>query len=127
MTTQNESRFVREGDWLVVHMSGPFTVEWFVEIAATIATALRAAPASAVLVDARGVFGAPSDLDRYRFAMAAVSAPIIGPLAFVGKEPIVDPRRFGEAVARNRGVNARAFLDEATARAWLREQTGGGP
>lgn len=118
---------MREGDWLLVHMSGPFTVEWFVEIVATIATALRAAPASAVLVDARGVFGAPSDLDRYRFAMAAVSAQVIGPLAFVGKEPIVDPRRFGEAVARNRGVNARAFLDEAEARTWLREQTGVSP
>jgi hypothetical protein len=48
-------------------------------------------------------------------------------LAFLGKEPIVDPARFGEVVARNRGVNARAFTNEVEARAWLREQTGVSP
>jgi len=127
LTGQREARFVREGDWLVVRMSGPFAVEWFVEIIAAVVTALRAAPAIAVFVDAREVFGAPSDLDRYRFAMAAVSQGLTGPLAFLGTEPIVDPARFGEAVARNRGVNARAFTNEVEARAWLREQTGVSP
>jgi len=127
LTGQREARFVREGDWLVVRMSGPFAVEWFVEIIAAVVTALRAAPAIAVFVDAREVFGAPSDLDRYRFAMAAVSQGLTGPLAFLAKEPIVDPARFGEAVARNRGVNARAFTNEVEARAWLREQTGVSP
>src|SRR5258708_37444359 len=100
-------------------MSGPFAVEWFVEIIAAVVTALRAAPAIAVFVDAREVFGAPSDLDRYRFAMAAVSQGLTGPLACLGTEPIVDPARFGETVARTRRVHVRACTNDAEARAQL--------
>lgn len=115
---------VREGDWLVVRLSGPFALQWFVSVVASIAEVMDATPAAAVLVDALEVFGAMSDLERYQFAMAAVERHLSGPLAFVAKEPLLDPGRLGEVVARNRGVNARAFTDEPAARAWLREQTG---
>jgi hypothetical protein len=124
LTGQREARFVREGDWLMVRVSGAFSVEWFVGVVASIATAQRSAPATAVLIDMRGAFGTLSDLDRYRIGMAAVHQDLKGPVAVVGQEPILDPRRFAEVVARNRGVNVRGFTDEPEARAWLREQTG---
>lgn len=127
MNTQPEARFVREGDWLVVRTSGPINVDWFVGVIAQVAAALRAAPAAAVLVDISEMFGPLDDLGRYRFAMAAVSAELAGPIAFVGREGLIDPGRFGEVVARNRGVNVRVFVDETEGRAWLREQTGVAP
>ena len=127
MTNEPEARFVREGDWLVVRMSGPYSVEWFLSLVSQIGAAVRAAPVTAILIDSLEVYGTPTDLDRYRFGMAPVNEQITGPIAVVGKEPILDPRRLGEAVARNRGVNVRTFTDETAAREWLREQTGGSP
>lgn len=41
-------------------------------------------------------------------------------IAVVGKVPIVDPNRFGEMVARNRGVNGKVFTDLEEAKAWLK-------
>jgi hypothetical protein len=127
LTAQPEARFVREGDWLVVRMSGPYSVEWFLSLVSQIGAAVRAAPVTAILIDTLEVYGAPTDLDRYRFGMAPVNEQLTGPIAVVGKEPMLDPRRLGEAVARNRGVNVRVFTDEAAARVWLREQTGVSP
>ena len=114
---------MREGDWLVVRASGPMNVDWFVGVIAQVATAIRAAPAAAILVDISEMFGPLDDLARYRFAMAGVSAGLAGPIAFVGRGGLVDPGRFGEVVARNRGVNVRVFTEEPEARVWLREQT----
>ncbi len=118
---------MREGDWLVVRLSGPYSLESFVGVITDIGKATRTAPAAALLVDTLEMFGAIEDLDRYRFAMAAVEQQITAPIAFLGKEPILDPGRFAEVVARNRGVNVRAFTSEPDARNWLREQTGISP
>jgi hypothetical protein len=43
----------------------------------------------------------------------------IGRFAVVGQEPLIDEERFGETVAVNRGINAKAAtsLDEAIS--WL--------
>jgi hypothetical protein len=40
-------------------------------------------------------------------------------VAAVCKPEQLDPKRFGEVVARNRGVNVRVFTDEESALAWL--------
>ena len=40
-------------------------------------------------------------------------------IAFIGREPFLDPERFGETVAVNRGLNVRVFLNEPAALAWL--------
>jgi len=40
-------------------------------------------------------------------------------LAVVAPEPLVEAERFGETVARNRGVNGRAFTNVAEAKSWL--------
>jgi len=118
---------VREGDWLVVRLSGPFNLEWFLGVIADVGQAMRSAPAVALLVDTHELYGTIEDLDRYRFAVAISEQQIAAPLAFVGNEPVVDAGRFGESVARNRGVNVRVFSNEPDARVWLREQTGVSP
>ncbi len=40
--------------------------------------------------------------------------------AHVLKEPVLDPQRFGETVALNRGMNVRTFDNLEDALAWLR-------
>ena len=46
-------------------------------------------------------------------------------IAMVGKPELLDPRRLGELVAQNRGVDGRVFTDLAVAEEWLLEKTGG--
>jgi hypothetical protein len=77
-----------------------------------------------VLIDASGVKGQLSTLDRYEAAsflssQTAQQALRIKAIALAGKEPLIDATRFGETVARNRGVNGRVFSDLDEAIEWL--------
>lgn len=78
----------------------------------------------ALLVDIRAVIGRePTMAERFDQAMRVAEAqaarkPRIR-AALVGHEPMVDPERFGETVAINRGAEVRVFTDEAQAEAWL--------
>lgn len=80
-----------------------------------------------LFMDCREVEGEPTTLERYEFgeyvaasnhaAFAAGEAKL--KVAIVGRVPLIDPQRFGEMVARNRGavVTVTTDLDEAVA--WL--------
>ena len=77
-----------------------------------------------VLIDANGVKGQLSTLDRYEGASFLSEQNIsrlvrIRAVAIAGPEPLIDPDRFGETVARNRGVNGRVFTDLDEAIMWL--------
>lgn len=83
-----------------------------------------------VLLDGRALRGKPATIERFyygEFAAASIArltsdASLPPPrFAYVLKEPILDPGRFGETVARNRGMNVRAFRDPSEALAWLGE------
>ncbi len=82
---------------------------------------------SRVLIDANGVTGDLSTMERFDcsvFLAEEINLRALGKLAkitVVAKEPPLDPQRFGETVAVNRGVNVKAFtvLDEAIA--WLNQ------
>jgi hypothetical protein len=39
--------------------------------------------------------------------------------AYVLKEPVLDPQRFGQTVAVNRGMNVKTFDNVEQARTWL--------
>lgn len=81
-----------------------------------------------VLFDGRRLTGEPKVMERFyygefvaqavtRFAARGVSpAPRF---AYVLKEPVLDPRRFGETVARNRGMNVKTFDNPEDALGWL--------
>src|SRR5688572_20022353 len=80
-----------------------------------------------VLVDGRDVTGAPRAIERYLYSVFAARASetllrdafVVPKFAYVLKQPVLDPHRMGEKLARQRGMNMRAFesLDEAVK--WL--------
>ena len=81
-----------------------------------------------ILFDASAVTGIPSQDERYSLGLfvateqrllAAKSPPCLLQVAIYGHQPLIDPNRFGETVALNRGAKVKVSerLDEALA--WL--------
>ena len=81
-----------------------------------------------VLFDGRDVVGDPETMERFyygEFAAQLVASfadrerPYVPQFAYVLLEPVLDPQRFGERIARDRGMYVKCFnrLDEAIA--WL--------
>src|SRR5215467_15027401 len=77
-----------------------------------------------VLVDGLQIVGSPSVVERYALAEflagEIVELERFPRLAFLGKEPLVDPNRFGELVATNRGVQIHTVEQMEDAVDWLR-------
>jgi dTDP-glucose pyrophosphorylase len=81
-----------------------------------------------VLVDGRQVSGDPEPLERFyygRYVADAVAQTInrtqieVPRFAYVLLEPVLDPNRFGETVAVNRGMRVKVFGDMRQAEWWL--------
>ena len=80
-----------------------------------------------VLFDGRKLTGKPELIERFyygSFAARAVADFRGGVLrftifAYVLKEPVLDPRRFGETVAVNRGMSVKVFDNLEDAVKWL--------
>ena len=76
----------------------------------------------ALLIDTRGLSGfkSPDTVDRYFFArqLAWGSAGEIK-IALIAAPELIDPERFGVAVARIRGLAVEVFTSEAEALGWL--------
>ena len=77
-----------------------------------------------ILIDGADVTGYLSDVDRFEIAtylseLNRQEETYFKAIAIVGNMPLVDPFRFGETVARNRGVNGRVFTDIKEAIEWL--------
>ena len=110
-------------EWLFVRARGEYDVPWlkgFYRLVATTA-ASSVPPLGAILVDARELTGGPlSDMDRYDLGVLVAQVFVGTAAALVGSAPLVDRRRFGESVARNRGANVGVFTDLGEAMAWLR-------
>lgn len=84
--------------------------------------------AERVLLDGRSVTGRPGIMQRFlygEFVADAVDELGIRGLArppmfaYVLVEPLLDPGRFGETVAVNRGVNLKVFDNMSDAESWL--------
>jgi len=81
-----------------------------------------------VLLDGRKLTGNIETIERFYYAEFAAHEVIeaahqgVSPstqFAYVLREPILDPQRFGETVAVNRGVLAKAFDNLEPALSWL--------
>ena len=81
-----------------------------------------------VLVDGRQIVGDPEPLERFyygKYVADAVSQLInktrieVPLFAYVLREPVLDPNRFGETVAVNRGMRVKLFDDIKKAEWWL--------
>jgi len=84
-----------------------------------------------ILVDCRDYSGKVSTLDRFLLAMFFVKenskllARRMHPIkvTFVVSKSLLDPRKFGETVARNRGLYGLATDDMKEALHWLEKDT----
>lgn len=81
-----------------------------------------------VLVDGRQVVGEPEALERFfygRYVADTVAQTVnrtkidVPRFAYVLREPVLDPKRFGETVAVNRGMRVKLFDDMKQAEWWL--------
>lgn len=83
-----------------------------------------------VLLDGRQLRGKPEALERFYYGEFAAKSVREYPgggmvpgtrFAYVLKEPVLDPKRLGETVAVNRGMNIKVFDNPEDARRWLGE------
>ena len=114
---------------LYVTATGEFFLE---EAKRTFVDLMNAAAQRAVgkvFFDGRGIEGHPETIHRFYYGEFAAGTVIsyhslglcaIRPtFAYVLKEPVLDPERFGETVAVNRGMSVKAFDNVKEARTWL--------
>lgn len=114
-----------EPDHVRLRCSGDYSLEEAKRVFRSAIDAALESSMARVLVDVRGVSGPVRAMDRYEIAVSVadyVRAEALGKiskLAVAGHEPLIDPSRFGETVAVNRGVNAKIFFDVDEALVWL--------
>ena len=82
-----------------------------------------------LLLDVREITGnPPSTFDRYEIGSQVAdiqrSLNTYSRIAVVGNEPMIDPQRFGEIVALNRGVQGKVFTDLDQAIVWIKKTKG---
>ncbi len=84
-----------------------------------------------ILMDVRGLNGNPNALERFSMATIFTAKYFIVRLshrippcrfAVIGKNPMVDPKRFEETVAINRGLPVKTFTQLEEAMEWLEVQ-----
>lgn len=116
-----------ESGLLNVEATGAFSLDEAERAFLEMLGAVAQYQAKKVLLDGRTVKGKPGDWERFCYGEFAAketrrlfkehgTAP---QFAYVIKEPLRDPRRFGETVAINRGMNMKVFETLEEAFEWL--------
>jgi hypothetical protein len=81
-----------------------------------------------VLLDGRKLIGNPQTMERFYYGEFAAESVVefaergmsrATQFAYVLREPVLDPKRFGETVAVNRGMRVKVFDSPAEALQWL--------
>ena len=117
-----EPRFLR------VIASGDFTQEQAEKTFLEVIDAVAIHKTAKILFDGREVIGEPTIMERFYYSnfaartvarYAAESGKPAPQFAYVLEEPVLDPNRFGEKVARNRGMNMKVFDNLEEAFTWL--------
>ena len=117
-----------EKEYLRVKVSGEFSLEEAQRTFLEILDGVVRFQAKKVLVDGRELTGSPELIDRFcygKFTAESVWASMergVSPatqFAYVLLEPILDPNRFGETVAVNRGLITGTFDNVKDACDWL--------
>jgi len=110
--------------YLHVEATGTFSLEEAKSTFVEMMEAVARDEAGKVLFDGRGLEGNPEFMERFYYsefsAETAVTFDHRGvAFAYVLESPMRDPKRFGETVARNRGMRVTTFGDLNTALEWL--------
>jgi hypothetical protein len=109
--------------YAVFRPTGQLTLDGALTLLSAAITHARKRGISKLLIDTTALEGfnpTISTWDRYRFAeqlaRAAMSSVVV---AMVAHPELIDARRFGVTVARNRGMMSAIFATEAAALEWL--------
>jgi hypothetical protein len=114
----------KRAEYLVAKFSGEANLQDIGQRFESLAVRCRKEKKHKLLIDVTAIKAAPTFSDRYRAGESAVVFAEFGiKIALVGLSELVDPRRLGELVAQNRGVDGRVFIDLAAAEEWLTEKT----
>ena len=111
--------------YIFTEMSGTFQLDKFKDLLKESLSACAEHDKSKLLIDIRTLEGEVAIFERYELATYFANLSQSDPktmevqVAVVGYTPIVDPNRFGEKVAVNRGVNAKVTTDITEAYNWL--------
>ena len=117
-----------ESEVLHVSATGQFSMEEAKRTFIEVIDAVAKHRVDKVFFDGRGIEGNPELIERFYFSKFAAHTvndyssrglcrfPIFG---FVLKEPVLDPGRFGETVAMNRGMHIKVFDNVKEAQVWL--------
>jgi len=115
----------RESAFILVAGDGEFDLADSKRIIETAIDSALEQKVPRILIDARSVTGKPTTMQRFEFANHVVTlyrqrerARFIR-IAVVGFKPLIDPNRFGETVAVNRGVPLRVTTNITEAIEWL--------
>lgn len=121
-------RVDRDRQLLNVVYSGPFDLSDAQRTFHDILAALAEHKLKRVLVDGRQITGDLQPLERFyysKYVADAVAQAVnrnkieVPSFAYVLQEPVLDPNRFGETVAVNRGMRIKAFDNLKQAEGWL--------
>jgi hypothetical protein len=117
-----------ETGFLYVYARGEFSLEaaksTFIEMLEIIATQKF----EKIIFDGRELSGEPKAIERFYYGEFAAQAVVefedrgVSPatqFAYILEEPVLDPLRFGETVAVNRGMFVKAFDNLEDALRWL--------
>jgi len=112
-----------EGRFIGARMAGPWTMEEICSKAEPILAECLQRKRDLLLIDLMGLANQPvSTIDRYRLGSSMVSfSGKLRRIATAATREFIDTERFGERVARNRGVNVQVFESLETAKKWLLE------
>ena len=114
--------FVLEGTRAVYRPTGDVSFDGAVALVRSGIAAACANLADDLIVDTKALtgFASPDTFQRFLAAVDwAREARGRVRLAMVAKAEMIDPKRFGVTVARNRGMVSNIFNAENEARAWL--------
>jgi hypothetical protein len=109
----------KKSDYLNVNVSGFYSLSEVKKLYTEVLEIVVDKKLSKLFVDVCHVQGKITMLERFYFgefaALEAIRFKGLGlnkiAIAFYGIEPIIDPGRFGEIVARNRGLNLKVSTE----------------
>ena len=115
----------KKPDYLLVTCRGRFAGEGLLDVHREALDMAYRENLRAVLVDTTGLEKrAPTTMTRFGFGKAIAALQQSHSrrisIAFVGAEPLIDPRRLGETAAVNRGGGVRVFESIEAAETWIR-------
>jgi hypothetical protein len=114
--------------YLYVRFTGVFALREAEDLSLRFLDACFEHGKSKALIDIRSVEGDPTTMERWEYSVFIANQVLnyrtsgrlqYLRLAYLGSLPLIDPLKFGETVAVNRGLNVKATTDIDVAFAWL--------